>query len=54
MKALCFDRFGGSEVLYYGDFPDPVLQPGIAIVRPRAAGLNFADIYRRRGNYAVR
>ncbi len=51
MKALCFDRFGGPEVLYYGDFPDPVLQPGIAIVRPRAAGLNFADIYRRRGNY---
>jgi NADPH2:quinone reductase len=51
MKALCFDRFGGPQVLEYRDLPDPARLPGSALVRARAIGLNFADIYRRRGNY---
>jgi NADPH2:quinone reductase len=51
MKALCFDRFGGPQVLEYRDVPDPQPLPGFALVRTRAIGLNFADIYRRRGNY---
>ncbi|MEA2690983.1 MAG: NADPH:quinone reductase [Acidobacteriota bacterium] len=51
MKALCFDRFGGPEVLEYRDLPDPVPAPGQAIVRTAAIGLNFADVYRRRGEY---
>lgn len=51
MKALFFEHFGGPEVLRYGELPDPVLQPGHAIVRAEAIGLNFADVYRRRGNY---
>lgn len=51
MKALCFDRFGGPPVLEYRDLPEPQRLPGHALVRTRAIGLNFADIYRRRGNY---
>jgi NADPH2:quinone reductase len=51
MKALCFEEFGGPEVLEYRDLPDPILAPGHALVRLSAIGLNFADIYRRRGNY---
>ena len=51
MKALCFEKFGGPEVLEYRDLPEPILAPGSAIVRLNAIGLNFADIYRRRGNY---
>lgn len=51
MKALCFDRFGGPEVLEYREVPMPELLPGHARVRMAAIGLNFADIYRRRGNY---
>ena len=51
MKALCFERFGGPEVLEYREVPLPELQPGHARVRMEAIGLNFADIYRRRGNY---
>jgi NADPH2:quinone reductase len=51
MKALLFDRFGPPEVLEYRDHPDPVPQPGEVLVRTRAIGLNFADIYRRQGNY---
>jgi NADPH2:quinone reductase len=51
VKALCFDRFGGPEVLEVREIPDPAPAPGHAIVRLRAIGLNFADVYRRRGNY---
>lgn len=51
MKALTFDRFGGPEVLQVRDVPEPRLTPDGAIVRMQAVGLNFADMYRRRGNY---
>lgn len=54
MKALCFERFGGPEVLSYRDLEDPRPAPGEALVRIRAIGLNFADIYRRRGNYHLK
>ncbi|MBZ5644954.1 MAG: quinone oxidoreductase [Acidobacteriia bacterium] len=51
MKALCFSRFGGPDVLEYLDVPDPIPAAGQARVRMKAIGMNFADIYRRRGNY---
>jgi NADPH2:quinone reductase len=51
MKALCFGRFGGPEVLEIREIPDPAPAPGHAVVRMKAIGLNFADVYRRRGNY---
>jgi NADPH:quinone reductase len=51
MKALSFDQFGGPEVLVYRELPDPAPAPGHAIVRTVAIGLNFADVYRRRGDY---
>ncbi|MBD2768629.1 quinone oxidoreductase [Hymenobacter sp. BT664] len=52
MKALCFDTFGGPDVLYYGDVPAPTAPDrGEVLVRTRAIGLNFADVYRRQGHY---
>ncbi len=51
MNALFFERFGGAEVLRFGSLPDPEPSAGFAIVRTKAIGLNFADIYRRNGNY---
>jgi NADPH2:quinone reductase len=51
MRALTFSRFGGPEVLEVREVPDPAPQPGHAVVRLEAIGLNFADVYRRRGNY---
>jgi NADPH:quinone reductase len=51
MRALLFDAFGSADVLYENEFPDPQPAPGEVLVRTRAIGLNFADIYRRRGNY---
>jgi NADPH2:quinone reductase len=51
MKALTFSRYGGPEVLEYIDVPDPVLNSGEVLVQTKAIGLNFADVYRRNGNY---
>lgn len=51
MRALVFDRFGGPEVLSLRDVPDPVPRASQAVVRMKAIGLNYADVYRRNGNY---
>ncbi|MFA6230839.1 MAG: quinone oxidoreductase [Rhodanobacter sp.] len=51
MHALIFETFGGPDVLQWGELPDPVPASGQALVRMRSIGLNFADIYRRNGNY---
>jgi NADPH2:quinone reductase len=51
MKALMLNEFGGPEVLRYRELPAPVLPSGSVLVRTKAVGMNFADIYRRRGDY---
>ena len=51
MHALTFSRFGGPDVLEWTVLPDPIPAPGMAVLRTRAIGLNFADIYRRQGRY---
>ncbi|MBA8878329.1 quinone oxidoreductase family protein [Phyllobacterium myrsinacearum] len=51
MFALTLEEFGGADALHWREIPDPRLEPGFALVRIKAAGLNFADIYRRKGNY---
>ncbi|WP_026591552.1 quinone oxidoreductase family protein [Bacillus sp. UNC437CL72CviS29] len=51
MKALCFEEFGNADVLKYQEVSDPTIKPNEILVRTKAIGLNFADIYRRRGNY---
>ncbi|WP_240620268.1 quinone oxidoreductase family protein, partial [Peribacillus acanthi] len=51
MKALVFDQFGGPEVLYYTDISEPTIKHDEVLVRMKAIGLNFADVYRRKGNY---
>ncbi|PLT29239.1 quinone oxidoreductase family protein [Peribacillus deserti] len=51
MKALVFSQFGGPEVLTYTDIPEPVISSSEILVEMKAIGLNFADVYRRKGNY---
>jgi len=51
MYALTFDRFGPADVLRWTERPDPVPGPDQVLVRMHSVGLNFADVYRRNGNY---
>ncbi|CAG9610886.1 2-haloacrylate reductase [Bacillus rhizoplanae] len=51
MKALVFNTFGEPEVLQYKEIPNPVIGPNDILVKMTAIGLNFADVYRRKGNY---
>lgn len=51
MFALIFDHFGGPDVLHWAERPDPLPTPGQVLVRMKSVGLNFADVYRRNGNY---
>lgn len=51
MKALVFNTFGGPEVLEYREINDPVFGPHDILLEMKAIGLNFADVYRRKGNY---
>ena len=52
MKAAYIDKFGGPEVLQYGDLPDPIAGPGEVIVDVHAATVNAADWKFRAGEYA--
>lgn len=53
MKALYFEEFGDSNVLQYGQITDPVVSSNDILVQINYSGLNFADIYRRNGEYHI-
>ena len=50
MRTVRFHSTGGPEVLVLEDVPDPIPGPGELTVMVEAAGLNFADVLRRRGD----
>jgi NADPH:quinone reductase-like Zn-dependent oxidoreductase len=52
MKAVYLERFGGPEVLEYGDLPDPVAGAGEVVIDVAAASVNAADWKFRSGQYA--
>jgi NADPH:quinone reductase len=51
MKAIAVTSFGGPEVLQLREFPDPQPGPGQVVIRVAYAGVNFAEIMGRRGDY---
>jgi NADPH2:quinone reductase len=51
MKAIRIHELGEAEALRYDDVPLPEPGPGEARVKLGAAGLNFIDIYHRKGLY---
>lgn len=51
MKAIVVRRTGDASVLQVEDVDDPRPAPGEAVVRLDAAGINFIDVYQRRGLY---
>jgi NADPH:quinone reductase len=54
LKALTFSTFGSSDVLEYIDVPNPILEENEVLIETKAIGLNYADIYRRKGNYHLK
>lgn len=51
MKAIQIQHTGGPEVLILADLPVPHPGPGQALVKVRASGVNFIDVYFREGRY---
>jgi NADPH:quinone reductase-like Zn-dependent oxidoreductase len=43
MKAISYSRYGGPEVLEYGERPDPKVGPDDVLVKVRAAAVNPVD-----------
>src|SRR5438045_1373786 len=54
MKAWLMDDFTGIEGLRLADAPDPVAQPGEAILEVRYAALNPADRYLAERQYPAK
>ncbi|MGM0216176.1 zinc-binding dehydrogenase [Enterococcus sp. AZ109] len=53
MNALYFESFGDSSVLTYGPLPTPSINEQDLLVEMSLIGLNYADIYRRKGTYHI-
>jgi NADPH2:quinone reductase len=49
MRAITYDRFGGSDVLQLTDLPEPKVGPDSVLVRVRAASVNPVDFKVRQG-----
>jgi len=52
-KAIRVERTGGPEALEWADVPVGQPGPGEALVRHTAIGVNFIDVYHRRGLYPL-
>jgi NADPH2:quinone reductase len=53
MRSIRVQQVGGPDVLQLGEVTDPQPGRGEALVRVEAAGLNFIEIYQRKGLYPV-
>ncbi len=51
IHGIRIEQYGGPEVMKFSEFELPQLAPGEARVKLYTAGLNFIDIYRRKGTY---
>jgi NADPH2:quinone reductase len=55
MRAIKISNYGDADVLEVSESePKPVPSAGQALVKIHAAGVNFVDIYQRRGAYPVK
>lgn len=53
MHAIRIHEHGGADKLVYEEVPLPTPKAGEVRVKVEASGLNFADIYQRKGQYLV-
>ena len=49
MKAVQITETGGTDVLKYIDVPDPTPSAGQALIDVQAIGVNFTEVYTRKG-----
>ena len=54
MKSVYIEAHGGTEVLTYGERPDPAVESHEVKLRVRAAALNRLDVYTRAGARGMR
>jgi NADPH:quinone reductase len=54
MRAIQISQFGGPEVLKIAQVEIKRPDKGQALVRIKVAGVNFIDVYQRRGTYPVK
>ncbi len=54
MKAVYITEHGGTDVLTYGQIPEPEVGPNDVKVRVRACALNRLDVYTRQGARGTR
>ena len=50
MRAIRFHELGEPDVLRLEEVPEPEVAPGDALIAVHAAGINYADTRRRRGD----
>jgi len=51
MRAIRIERYGGPDALTLEDVPMPEPGPGQVRVKVAAAGVNFIEVYQRKGQY---
>jgi NADPH2:quinone reductase len=54
MRAIRFHRVGGPDVLAFEDAPEPEPRRAEVRIAVKAAGVNYADVHFRRGEYFVK
>jgi NADPH2:quinone reductase len=52
MRAILRKEFGGPDVLEIREMPEPEPKPGYAVIEVKAFGLNHAELYMRKGEWA--
>ncbi len=52
-RGVVVTAFGGPEVLQYRELPSPSPKEGEILIRQTAVGVNYIDVYIRRGEYRM-
>lgn len=52
MRAIVIKEYGGPEQLMIQELPDPEPKPGHVVIEVKAFGLNHAETYMRKGEWA--
>src|SRR3954469_8883883 len=54
MKAILCSQYCGPDGLVLSEVPDPVAEPGQAVIAIRSAALNFFDLLMIQGKYQIK